>query len=84
MKKWQVSNGLNVVKIKIAEIKEKTYEVNTSIQACRLIEESLDTLKITEQKMEVFHNKTQNFGFDKDEPDEMRDRYLRSQGSQRN
>ena len=79
-----VSNGLNVVKIKIAEIKEKTSKVNTSIQACRRIEESLDTLKITEQKMEVFHNKTQNFGFDKDERDEMRDRYLRSQGSHRN
>ena len=28
-----VSNGLNVVKIKIAEVKEKTSEVNTSIQA---------------------------------------------------
>ena len=52
-----VSNGLNVIKIEIAEIKEKTSEVNTSIQACRRIEESLDTLKITEQKMEVFHNK---------------------------
>ena len=52
-----VSNGLNVVKTEIAELKEKTSKVNTSIQACRRIEESLDTLKITEQKMEVFHNK---------------------------
>ena len=83
-----VSDMFNDVKNAITDIKERgiimTSEISTSNQICSRIDElltteitgSLDVLKMTGQKVEVFHNETQMFGCSKDDIKELQNQLI--------